>query len=140
MQTMTIGQFMSGSYKNVVDEDKLINKVIAHLKRHKVAYRVVGTSMLIIFVSVGTVSAMGSDTVTTGIDAGGKRIYGKLMELAKWVIIIKGGFDTMNNMVKGDTDSAKKAFLGYLLVYVIMLALPWSLDEVDAIFKGMKKA
>lgn len=74
---------------------------------------------------------------STGIDASARNIYSKLLNVGKWIIIIKGGIDTINNSVKGDFDSAKKSFLSYLIVYLVLNALPWAMDEVDNVFRQM---
>lgn len=128
-QTMTIPQFLQGTYK---DEDRLIDKITAHMKRHKIAYRIVGTTIFIMLTTADIAFA-----ATTGIDAGGRRIYTKLLSLSKWVIIIKGGWDIINNTVKGDFEVAKKSFFSYLMVYIILLGLPWALDQVDTVFKDI---
>lgn len=74
---------------------------------------------------------------STGIDASANRMYSKLLNVGKWIIIIKGGIDTINNSVKGDFDTAKKSFLSYLIVYLVLNALPWAMNEVDNVFKEM---
>ncbi|MCI3922512.1 hypothetical protein MO973_19965 [Paenibacillus sp. TRM 82003] len=127
---MTIPQFMSGSWKT--EEDRFIDKVVAHLKKHKIVYQIIGTTLIISLAAAPDVSF-----AATGIDAGGRKIYSKLLSLAKWIIIIKGGWDTINNTVKGDFDSAKRTFFSYLIVYIILLGLPWSLNEIDAVFKDL---
>lgn len=73
----------------------------------------------------------------SSIDQGGRAIYEKLLAVGEWIIIIKGGIDSINNVVQGDFQSAKKSFLSYLLVYVILHALPWATDQVDAVFSDM---
>lgn len=73
----------------------------------------------------------------SSIDTAANAIYRKLLNIGKWVIIIKGGIDTIQNAVQGDLQSAKKNFLGYLLVYVVLWALPWGLKQVDILFSDM---
>lgn len=73
----------------------------------------------------------------TGIDIAAEKIYKKLMNLGKWVIVIKGGIDTIQSAVQGDLQSAKKNFLGYLMVYIVLWALPWGLKQVDILFADM---
>ncbi|OMF54661.1 hypothetical protein BK138_16000 [Paenibacillus rhizosphaerae] len=73
----------------------------------------------------------------TGIDVAAEKIYKKLMNIGKWVIVIKGGIDTIQSAVQGDLQSAKKNFLGYLMVYVVLWALPWGLKQVDILFSDM---
>jgi hypothetical protein len=122
-ETMTIKEFMSRDFK--------AERIARNKKIAKTSIKVAATSSILIF---------GFDTfafATDGdvIDRKANVIYGKLLLLGKWVIIIKGAIDTINNMVKGDTDTAKKSFLGYLLIYVILHSLPWAMNEVDNLFK-----
>jgi hypothetical protein len=126
-EVMTMGDFLNRDH---LDSATLLDRILDHLNKHKIAYQVVGFT-LIILTSSSTVFA------ATGIDAGGKAIYSKLVNIGKWVIIFKGGWDTIMNTVRGDFDSAKKSFMQYLLIYVVLLALPWSLDQVDSVFKGL---
>jgi hypothetical protein len=130
IQTMTISGFMNGAYKN---DDGMIKKFTLHLERNHIAYKVIGTT-LIIFVAGGL---DGSALASSGIDEGAKKIYYKMVNIGKWVIICKGGWDTIQSTVQGDFDSAKKRFISYLLVYLILLGLPWAMDEVDNLFNEM---
>ncbi|MCJ8010134.1 hypothetical protein MUG84_00065 [Paenibacillus sp. KQZ6P-2] len=129
VQSLTIREFMSGDYPKL---DPLMKRIVEHLERNKVRYKIVGMTIIVFLTATDIALASG-----TGIDVGARKIYTKLLVVAKWVIIIKGGWDTINNTVKGDLETAKKSFLSYLLVYVILLALPWALSEVDSVFAGM---
>jgi hypothetical protein len=122
-ETMTIKEFMSRDFKAEREER---NKKI-----FKTSIKVAATSTILVF---------GFDTLAfatdgNAIDQKANSIYAKLLLIGKWVIIIKGAMDTINNMLKGDNDSAKKSFLGYLLVYVILHGFPWAMNEVDNMFK-----
>lgn len=70
----------------------------------------------------------------TGIDAGAKVIYDKILLVGKWIIIVKGAIDTINNTAQGDFASAKRSFLSYLIIYLILKAFPWAMNEVDNVF------
>lgn len=61
--------------------------------------------------------------------------YDKFLGLAKWVIAGKGGFDTLNKMLKEDFDGAKKTGIQYIMVFCILLGLPKALDYVVSIFE-----
>jgi hypothetical protein len=76
----------------------------------------------------------------TGIDVGAEKIYKKLLNVGKWVIIVKGGMDTIKSVADGDLPSAKKNFLGYVVTYAILWALPWALGEVDKLFENTDTA
>jgi hypothetical protein len=127
---LSIREFMDGSYK---EEEKVINRLISHLKRNRIAYQIVGTSIIIF-------TAGGFDLTgyaSTGIDVGAEKLYQQLMKIGKWVIVFKGGWDTIHSTVQGDFESAKKRFLSYLLIYLILLGLPWALGQVDTLFHDM---
>jgi hypothetical protein len=130
IQTMTIPQFLNGSYRE--ETSQIVDRLINHLKRHKITYRIIGTSLFIFLVATDVAFA-----ASTGIDVGGRRIYSKLLSVGRWTIILKGGFDIISNTVKGDFEYAKKSFLSYLLVYIILISLPWCLDQVDLVFKDI---
>lgn len=129
IEAMSLSQFMNRDY-----DRKVLDDIISHLKRNKIAYRVVGLAIIISATGILDSSVLASGT---GIDVGGAKIYSKLVSIGKWIIIFKGGWDTIMNTVKGDFETAKKSFLQYLLIYVVLLALPWSLDQVDSVFKGL---
>lgn len=128
VSTMSIQDFMSGK---PWDCDKPFDALIEHLKRYKIAYRIIGMT-LIIFLSGGfDFTALAS---SGSIDTKGYVLYRKLLSIGKWVIIIKGGWDTINNTIKGDFDAAKRSFFSYLLIYIVLLGLPWALNQVDDLF------
>lgn len=71
----------------------------------------------------------------TGIEAGARNLYTKVVGIGKWVIIIKGSIDCIQSVLNGDFQRAKQQFFGYLLCFGIMLALPWGLEQVEALFE-----
>lgn len=127
MKTMSIPDFVRNGWQ----EETWIDSFISHLDRHKIKYRIVGTA-IILFLGVADVSF-----ASTGIDVGAKRLYTQLIGVGKWVIIIKGGMDTIKAVTEGDLQSTKTRFLGYLLTYAILWALPWAFDEVEKLFQEM---
>jgi hypothetical protein len=77
----------------------------------------------------------------SGIDAEARNIYfGEFIGIAKWIIVIKGGWDTLNRTLKEDFDGAKKSFLQYLIVFAILLGLPTGLEKIQGIFERMNGA
>lgn len=76
-------------------------------------------------------------SASSSIDAGAQVLYSKLLLVGKWIIIIKGAIDTVNSVVQGDLGGAKRNFLGYLIVYLVLNALPWAMNEVDNVFKEL---
>jgi hypothetical protein len=73
----------------------------------------------------------------TGIDVGATKLYDKILLVGKWIIIVKGAIDTINNTAQGDFASAKKSFLSYLIIYLILKAFPWAMNEVDSMFNDL---
>lgn len=116
----------------------IIRLIVEHIDRHKIVYRIGAiTITLLLGMGVGEALAAATTTSTTGIDVGAERLYMKLVRIGKWVIIIKGAFDTITATVQGDFITARKSALSYLLVYVILLGLPWGFNQVESLFEGM---
>lgn len=127
----TISEFMSRGKK----EDEILSKIRAHFDRHHIAYKVAGSFIIISL--AGGVDFASTASAATNIDAAGRSIYFKIVDIGKWFIISKGGFDTIKSMMQGDADSAKRNFFSYLIVYVVLLGLPWGFDTVEDVFKDM---
>lgn len=125
VQTIKFNDFMSRNYK--VKSVKQINKG----KAYKII--LVG-GLTLILLAAGDVTFAASNT---GIEVGAYAIYKKLLLIGKWIIIVKGGIDTINAMMQGDHGAAKRGFLTYLVVYLILNGLPWAMDQVDGLFKGL---
>ena len=123
----TISEFLRGN-----EPEPFSVKVERHLKKYGTVYKIAGVT-IILLVGIG-----GTAFASSGIEAGAQALYMKLLSLGKWVIIFKGGFDTIKHMASGDFDAAKKGFLSYLIVYIFLFGLPWAMDEIDGIFKEMK--
>lgn len=127
MQVMTISAFLNRDYELETN----IRRIAQHLKKHRIKYQIIGLT-LIIFATGGLDGSVFA--ASSGIDAGASKIYHKLLSIGKWVIVVKGAFDTLQNTLQGDFASARKAFLQYLMVYVLLLAFPFAMDEVDKLF------
>lgn len=122
-QTIKFNDFLSGEYKKKITNGKKIIKIIL----------IAGTATVIFL----TTYDIGLASTGTGIDASATKIYGKLLSVGKWIIIIKGAIDTINHTIQGDFNSAKKLFLSYLVVYLVLQGLPWAMNQVDEVFKGL---
>lgn len=127
-QTMSIPDFLRGAEW----EDTTIRSIIAHFEKHKIKYRIIGT-VVVLFLGLSDVTFAAS----TGIDAGANKIYRKLVNIGKWVIIIKGAIDTLKSVSDGDLPATKKNFLGYGVTYLILLGLPWMMSEIEKLFQDM---
>lgn len=142
-KTMSIPDFVRNGWQ----EETTIQKFFAHLDRNKIKYCVIGTA-IILFLSVsGLAFANGNDAVSvfassgTGIDAGAKTLYKKLISVGKWIIIIKGGIETIKSAaVDGDFQNSRTKILGYVITYALLWALPWAFDEVEKLFNEMEGA
>jgi hypothetical protein len=99
-----------------------------HFKSNRKMYSIAGLSL--VMVGIPDIAF-----ASTGIDAGARKIYDKLLLVGKWIIIIKGGIDIITAITNGEVDLAKKRFLGYLIAYAALQALPWGMDQVDLLFK-----
>lgn len=129
VETMSVREFMNGKEREAWSE-----KVARHFEKYGMVYKIAGGTIVILMAGGGFDYAFAA----SGIEIGAEKLYAKLMNVGKWIIIFKGGFDTVKHMVSGDFDSAKKGFLSYLIVYLFLLGLPWAMNEVDAIFVDLK--
>jgi hypothetical protein len=122
-------------------EEPFSAKVERHFKKYGFVYKVAGISVILLAVG-GTVSATSGAAVPVfasgGIEVGAEKLYSKLLVIGKWVIIFKGGFDIIKNLTNGDMDSAKKGFMSYLLIYLLLFGLPWVMDEIEVLFQDLK--
>lgn len=118
VKAMSIKEFMGEDFKAKREE------------KAKAIVKIAGCTLLITFIP---------DIVfaESAIDRSASQLYDKLLVVGKWIIIIKGGIDTINNVVQGDFNTAKKSFLGYLVVYLVLQGLPWAMNEVDKVFNEM---
>lgn len=125
IEVIDFKEFVRGDYK----KKSKLEIVLEHVERHKVIYKIAGVTIVLTF---GLSDLAFADSV---IDEKAKELYyGKLIAFGKWAIIIKGGWDTIAKALKEDFDGAKRSFLSYLIVFVILLCLPWSLEQVEEVF------
>jgi len=103
-------------------------RLIKHLEKNKKIYVTVGYA-------VAASILFDPSTAFADINSGGKAIHAKLCSVGKWVIVVKGTIDTIQSVMNGDFQTAKKMFFSYLLCFAVMLGLPWSLDQVEGVFK-----
>ncbi|ASS64698.1 hypothetical protein [Paenibacillus sp. RUD330] len=112
--------------------------VVEHVERHKLIYRVGAVTIMVLLGAGGLDQVFAaSDASGLGLDVGAQKLYHKLISIGKWVIIIKGAFDTIQATVQGDFVQARKSGLAYLMVYAILLGLPWAFGQVELLFEGM---
>lgn len=117
------------------EKEDISVKIKRHFDKYGIVYKVVGTTIFIFVAGGGFDYAFAS----SGIDVGAKKLYYELISIGKWVIIFKGGMDTIKSVGNGDFDSAKKHFFSYLMIYLLLLGLPYGMDKVDEVFEGISK-
>lgn len=72
----------------------------------------------------------------SGIESKAEAIYfDKFIGIAKWVIIGKGGWDIVTKTLKEDFDGAKRSILQYMMIFAVLMGLPWGLSVVEDIFR-----
>jgi len=127
-ESMSISEFMRGR-----EPEPFSAKVERHFKKYGMVYVTAGVTALMLTSGGGAVYA------SSGIDVEAAKLYKELIGIGKWIIVFKGGFDTLKMIGNGDLDSAKKSFFGYLLTYLFLLGLPYGLDKVDQVFASVSK-
>jgi hypothetical protein len=125
------------SFQQINHIERILEKVrsgvkiiVDHVERHKVVYRIGALTLIVLLGGVDMVSAAAEGT----IDENAGKLYYKLIGIGKWIILIKGGFDTLSATVQGDFPAARKSGLAYMLVYVILLGLPWAFNQIELLF------
>jgi hypothetical protein len=102
-----------------------------HMRSH-------GRKYIMIGISIALLNGLSSDVfASSGLDVGARKIYDKIINVGKWVIIVKGGIDCIQGVANGDLQETKKKFMGYLLIYALLFALPWAMDEIKTLFDEM---
>ncbi|MBB6451962.1 hypothetical protein HNQ94_000383 [Salirhabdus euzebyi] len=118
--------FVRGDYVRSTKKETILK----HMEQNKTPYTVAGLTCVFVFGS-------GFDYVyaSTGIDGKAKEIfYGKLLPIAKWGIILKGGWDIFMKALREDFEGIKKTFIAYGAGYAAILVLPWGLSQVEGLF------
>jgi hypothetical protein len=117
-------EFMSGTYRRPTT----LQAIAQHVERNKTAYRI-GAAVVVLFLA-SDVSALASP-----LDDRASALYhDKLLGFGKWALIVRGGWGTIHKTMQEDFDGAKKHFISYLTIYLILLAFPWAMKEMDGIF------
>lgn len=121
---MTISEFIHR------EEESFIKKAKKHIQRNKSFYiSVAGTTLIFLFVGDSAFAA-------SRIDQKAKVIYEQLVDIGKWIIIVKGAIDIIQTASQGDMDSVKSKFIKYVITFLFLLALPWAMDEIQDLFKA----
>ncbi|QVY63007.1 hypothetical protein [Cytobacillus gottheilii] len=124
VQTMSVREFL---------RNEPARPAPSHFEKYGVVYKVVGATVVILIAGGGFDYALAA----SAIDAGAQSLYYEIIGIGKWVIVFKGGFDAIKSVGNGDFDSAKKTFFSHVLVYLMLLGLPYAMDKVDDVFHGI---
>ncbi|MEF3311394.1 hypothetical protein PV433_21165 [Paenibacillus sp. GYB004] len=118
----------------VIDLQQLRGEMKRRVFSKETVFKTAGITVVLLAIPASAFAA------STGIDVGAEKIYKKLLNVGKWVIVAKGGIDTIKSVADGDLQAAKRNFLGYLVTYAILWALPWGMGEIDKLFEGMESS
>lgn len=124
----SVSDFLNGK------QSSKLAKVERHFKKYGMVYKIVGATVIIVMAGGGFDYAFASN----GIDVAAGKLYTEIIGVGKWIIIFKGGIDTIKSVGNGDFDAAKKSFFSYLLTYLFLLGLPYGMDKVDEVFRNIK--
>lgn len=71
-----------------------------------------------------------------GLDARAEKFYfDTFIGIAKWIVIIKGAWDIVGRSMKEDFEGAKRGLLQYVLIFGVLMGLPWAMNEIESIFR-----
>lgn len=116
---------------------KCASIVRLHVSKHKAIYRIGAMTVIFILAAATGVSADALGSPAGEIDNTAGMLYNELLKVGKWAIIIKGAFDTVSATIQGDFVAARKNAFAYMLVYVILLGLPWVFEKIEDVFQGV---
>lgn len=126
IKSMSIRQFLHGEV-----DASFTQKAKKYITNNKSFYvTIAGATIFFLFTGMDGVEA------ASEIDTKARSIYDKLIGIGKWVIVFKGALEMIQNLTSGNFQEAKAKFLQYLLIFIMLLGLPWAMDEVESLFKG----
>lgn len=125
------------SYKHVEQPTFENVQVQSTFNKRKVAIKLIRLG-----VTVATIYFFGFDgsvfaASVDSLDVKAERFYfDKFIRIAKWAIIVKGGWDIVNKTLKEDFDGAKRSVLQYGMVFAVLIGLPGGLKMIEELFRG----
>ena len=57
--------------------------------------------------------------------------FDKFIGVIKWVIVGKGGWESVSRMLKEDFNGAKRSLIQYVILFALLLGLPYGLNEIE---------
>jgi hypothetical protein len=137
-KVQTVGKlsdFMRTEIKPVIAPETSKVKVLRFIDENQATlWQGAGYAVVILFAGAGFETAFASG----GLDEHAAKIYDKLLGVGKWVIVGKGGIETIKAVASSDLPAAQRNFLQYLLIYALLWALPWGMNEVENMFIEMR--
>lgn len=129
IEVLSINEFLKGGKQ----KEPFNEKIERHFKKYGFVYKVAGVTIILLTSGIG-----GAAFASNGIDVPARKLYSEIVGVGKWVIVFKGGIDTIKSIGNGDFDAAKKSFFSYLLTYLFLLGLPYGMDKVDEVFHSIQ--
>lgn len=123
---MTIREFLHR------EEVTFLEKAKRHIQRNKSFY-ITAAGYTVFFICASTFDASAASSLD--IDRKATAIYKKLVSVGKWVVIIKAAFDVVQTATSGDLPGVKTKLIGYLIVFLTLLGLPWAFEEIQGLFQ-----
>lgn len=115
--------------KPLIVESRVLGKSKKVSKFPKTLIKLVVAGIVFYFTMDTTVFA------SSGIEDKARSIYfDKFIGIAKWVIIGKGGWDIVTRTLKEDFDGAKRSILQYMMIFAVLMGLPWGLGMIEDVF------
>jgi hypothetical protein len=129
MKVQTVGSI--SEFLNGKEKDPFSVKVQRHFNKYGMIYKVAGATVIIL------AGIDASAFANSGLDVPARKLYYQLANIGKWVIVFKGGIDIVKAIGDGDTATVKKTVFSHLLIYLLLLGLPFGMDKVDEVFKEL---
>lgn len=130
-EVMSVQEFLARKPKEPVSI-----RVGRHFRKYSFIYKVVGSTIIILMSGAAFDYAFAAGS---GIEVGAEKLYTKLLSVGRWIIIFKGGIEILKGVGNGDLDGVKKSVVSYLLVYLLLLGLPYGFNEIDKLFAELPK-
>lgn len=77
-----------------------------------------------------------SGSNSSGIEVGGRELYSRLVSVGKWIIMAKGGFETLKHVTNSDYEGAKKVGISHLVIFALLIGMPYAFDMIEELFSS----
>ena len=127
VRTYTIQQFLANEHHK---ELKIIDHVIGHLMKNKELYMQIVFILALVGLRCDISYAGGIDTLLNKVDAIGINWLKVVRRGGYWLIAIKGSAEVVQTGMNGDSQTAIKIVIKYLLLYASLFMLIYGLDAI----------